>query len=74
MGLHQHFISWRAGSHRSKLMSLCVVEAKFQADTPSVTQITSKLQSWCLQVVEETEGHSKQHVDDAQNDRHLHLE
>lgn len=25
-------------------------------------------------MVEETEGHSKQHVDDAQDHRHLHLE
>lgn len=39
-----------------------------------LTQTLCELLSWCLQVVEETEAHSKQHVDDAQNYRHLHLE
>lgn len=65
--------SWQL-HHRAKLTSLCVAEAKVQADTASVTQIIAQLPSCCLQVVEETEGHSKQHVGDAQNDRHLHLE
>lgn len=65
--------SWQL-CHRAKLTSLCVFEAKVQVDTTRAHQIISKLLSCCLQVVEETEGHSKQHVDDAQNDRHLHLE
>lgn len=49
-------------------------QAKFQATPPSVTEIISKLLSCCLQVVEETEAHSKQHMDDSQNYRHFHLE